>query len=128
MAFRLSSFEPGCGSMSTSDMMGLMRAVHPRLPESVLNCSVSCHYANQAQTIGTTSCIQLRRQSRRMAVPGVRRVAILVDDSNPVNVEEARQVQAAADELGVKSATLGIRRAEDIVPAFEGLKDRADAL
>jgi putative ABC transport system substrate-binding protein len=69
-----------------------------------------------------------RLEVLREAVPGVRRVAILVDDSNPVNVEEARQVQAAANEIGVKSVTLAIRRAEDIVPAFEGLKDRADAL
>jgi putative ABC transport system substrate-binding protein len=69
-----------------------------------------------------------RLEVLREAVPGVRRVAILVDDSNPVNVEEARQVRAAADELGVKSVTLAIRRAEDIVPAFEGLMDRADAL
>jgi putative ABC transport system substrate-binding protein len=62
------------------------------------------------------------------AVPGFRRVAILVDVSNPVNVEEARQVQAAADKLGLEAFPIAIRRAEDIVPAFDGLKNRADAL
>jgi putative ABC transport system substrate-binding protein len=62
------------------------------------------------------------------AVPGFRRVAILVDVGNPVNVEEARQVQAAADKLGLEAFPIAIRRAEDIVPAFEGLKDRVDAL
>ena len=62
------------------------------------------------------------------AVPGFRRVAILVDVSNPVNVEEARQVQAAADKLGIEAFPLAIRRAEDIVPAFDGLRSRADAL
>ena len=69
-----------------------------------------------------------RHEILREAVPGVRRVAVLVDDSNPVNVEETRQVQAAADDLDLMSFPLAIRRAEDIVPAFEGLKDRADAL
>jgi ABC-type uncharacterized transport system substrate-binding protein len=62
------------------------------------------------------------------AVPGFRRVAILVDVSNPVSVEEARQVQAAADKLGLEAFPIAIRRAEDIVPAFDGLKNRADAL
>src|SRR4051794_28209955 len=64
----------------------------------------------------------------REAVPGIRRLAILVDDSSPVNVDEARQAQAAADSLRLESFPLAIRRADDIVPAFDGLKDRADAL
>jgi putative ABC transport system substrate-binding protein len=62
------------------------------------------------------------------AVPGFRRVAILVDVGNPVSLEEARQVQVAADKLGLESFPTAIRRAEDIVPAFDGLKNRADAL
>ena len=69
-----------------------------------------------------------RLELLREAVPGFRRLAILADDSSPVNVEETRQVQAAADDLGLKSFPIAIRRSEDIVPAFEGLKDRADAL
>jgi ABC-type uncharacterized transport system substrate-binding protein len=69
-----------------------------------------------------------RLELLREAVPGIRRLAILVDVGNPVSVEETQQVQAAADTFGVKSFPLAIRRAEDIVPAFEGLKDRADAL
>jgi putative ABC transport system substrate-binding protein len=69
-----------------------------------------------------------RLELLREAVPDFRRLAILADDSSPVNVEETRQVQAAADDLGLKSFPIAIRRSEDIVPAFEGLKDRADAL
>ena len=38
------------------------------------------------------------------------------------------QVQAAARALGVDPVALEIRRAEDIAPAFEALRDRADAL
>jgi ABC-type uncharacterized transport system substrate-binding protein len=69
-----------------------------------------------------------RLELLREAVPGIRRLAILVDVGNPVSVEETQQVQAAADTFGLKSFPLAIRRAEDILPAFDGLKDRADAL
>jgi putative tryptophan/tyrosine transport system substrate-binding protein len=69
-----------------------------------------------------------RRELLLEAVPGVRRIGILVDVGNPVNVEEARQVQAAADKLGLEGFPIAIRLAEDIVPAFDGLKNRADAL
>jgi putative ABC transport system substrate-binding protein len=64
----------------------------------------------------------------REVVPGLRRLAILVDLDNPVNVEEMREVQATASTLGLDVVTLEIRRAEDIGSVFEGLKGRADAL
>jgi putative ABC transport system substrate-binding protein len=43
-------------------------------------------------------------------------------------VLEMREVQAAASRLGLEVATPEIRRAEDIAPAFDALKGRADAL
>ena len=47
---------------------------------------------------------------------------------NPGAVLEMGEVQAAARTLGLDVATLEIRRAEDIAPAFEALKGRAEAL
>ena len=47
---------------------------------------------------------------------------------NPGAVLEMGEVQAAARTLGLEVATLEIRRAEDIAPAFEALKGRAEAL
>ena len=47
---------------------------------------------------------------------------------NPAAVLEMGEVQAAARTLGLEVATLEIRRAEDIAPAFEALKGRAEAL
>ena len=47
---------------------------------------------------------------------------------NPSVVLEMREVEAAARTLGLEVATSEIRRAEDIAPAFEALKGRADAL
>jgi putative ABC transport system substrate-binding protein len=41
---------------------------------------------------------------------------------------DMREVQATVRMLGLEAVTLEIRRAEDIAPAFEGAKGRADAL
>jgi putative ABC transport system substrate-binding protein len=46
----------------------------------------------------------------------------------PAVVLDMREVQAAARTLGLEVITLEIRRGEDIVPAFEALNGRADAL
>jgi putative tryptophan/tyrosine transport system substrate-binding protein len=61
-------------------------------------------------------------------VPGLRRVAILVDVSYPGAVREMGEVQAAARTLGLDVAPLEIRRAEDIAPAFETLRGGAEGL
>ena len=64
----------------------------------------------------------------REAVPGLRRLAIMANVGNPASVLEMGEVQATARTLGLAVITFEIRRAEDIAPAFEALKDRADAL
>jgi putative ABC transport system substrate-binding protein len=69
-----------------------------------------------------------RLELLREVVPGIRRLAILVNVGNPAAVLDMRQVQAAAGTLGIEVATFEIRRAEDIAPGFEALKGRADAL
>jgi putative tryptophan/tyrosine transport system substrate-binding protein len=64
----------------------------------------------------------------REVVPGLRRLAFLANVSNPITELETGEVQAAARKLGLDIDTLEIRRPEDIAPAFETLKSRADAL
>jgi putative ABC transport system substrate-binding protein len=64
----------------------------------------------------------------REVVPGLRRLAIMGNVGNPLSVLEMREVQVAADTLSLEIHTLEIRRAEDIAPAFETLKGRAEAL
>jgi putative ABC transport system substrate-binding protein len=44
------------------------------------------------------------------------------------SVHENEEAQVAARALGFDSAPYAIRRAEDIAPAFEAIKSRADAL
>ena len=62
------------------------------------------------------------------AVPGLRRLAIMFDAGYPASVKESSEVQAAARTVGLEVAPHGIRRVEDISPAFEALKAEADAL
>jgi putative ABC transport system substrate-binding protein len=69
-----------------------------------------------------------RLELLREVVPGLRRLAILVNVSSPNAALDAREVQAAARILGLDVAPFEIQRAEDIAPAFEALKGRADAL
>jgi putative ABC transport system substrate-binding protein len=64
----------------------------------------------------------------REVVPGLRRLAIMANVGYPAMVVEIGEVQAAARALGLEVATSEIRQAEDIAPAFEALKGRADAL
>src|SRR5262249_37337602 len=64
----------------------------------------------------------------REVVPGLRRVAIMANVEYPFAVLEMAEFETAARTLGLEVARLEIRRAEDIAPAFEALKDRAEAL
>ena len=69
-----------------------------------------------------------RLELLREIVPGLGRLAIMGNASNPFTVLELDEVQAAAGTLGLEVVTLEIRRAQDIAPAFEALKSRVDAL
>jgi putative tryptophan/tyrosine transport system substrate-binding protein len=60
-------------------------------------------------------------------VPNLRRLAIMAT-GGPIGVLEMGEVQAAARTLGLEVVPAEIRRAEDIAPAIEALKGRADAL
>ena len=64
----------------------------------------------------------------REAIPHLHRLAIMANVGNPASVLEMGEAQAAARKLGLEVTTAEIRRAEDITPAFEALRDRVDAL
>jgi putative tryptophan/tyrosine transport system substrate-binding protein len=69
-----------------------------------------------------------RLELLREVLPSLRRLAIMTNIGNPAAVLETAAVQAMARTLGLEVDTLEIRRAEDIAPAFEALKGRAEAL
>ena len=76
----------------------------------------------------TTDLAAKRLEILREVVPGLHRLAILSNVGNRLAVLEMREVQAAAGTLHLEVVTLEIQRGEDIAPAFEALKGRADAL
>jgi putative tryptophan/tyrosine transport system substrate-binding protein len=55
-------------------------------------------------------------------------MALMANVGNPVAILEIDQIQASARTIALEVIPLEIRRGEDIVPAFEALKDRAEAL
>jgi len=69
-----------------------------------------------------------RLELLRKVLPGLRRLAIMGNVDNPFAVLEMGEVQATARMVGLEATTFEIRRAEDIAPAFEAFKGRADAL
>jgi putative ABC transport system substrate-binding protein len=64
----------------------------------------------------------------REVVPGLHRFAILANPDNSYVALELHEAQAAARKLGLEVDLFEIRRAENIAPAFETVKGRAEAL
>jgi putative tryptophan/tyrosine transport system substrate-binding protein len=64
----------------------------------------------------------------REALLGLRRLAVMANINAPGAVLEMGVAQAAGRKLGLEVAAIEIQRTEDIAPAIESLKGRADAL
>jgi len=69
-----------------------------------------------------------RLELLRELAPGVQRIAIMAHVGNPNSMIEMSEVRAAGRALGIDIVALEIRREEDIAPAFDAIKTRADAL
>jgi putative ABC transport system substrate-binding protein len=79
-------------------------------------------------SVQNTDLVGKHLELLRDLIPGLRRLAIMVNVGNSASVLEMRAVQAAARTIGLEVAALEIRRAEDISHAFEELKGHAEAL
>ena len=69
-----------------------------------------------------------RLELLREVIPDLRRLATLSNAGNAATASEMIQVSEAARTLGLELVNSEIRRSEDITPAIESLKGRADAL
>jgi putative tryptophan/tyrosine transport system substrate-binding protein len=69
-----------------------------------------------------------RLELLRAILPGRRRLAVMANIGYTAAKHELAEVQATAGALGFEIVVLEIRRAEDIKPAFDNLKDQADVL
>ena len=79
-------------------------------------------------SIQQTDTASKRLELLREVVRNLGRLAIMGNAGAPGAVLEMREVQATARTLGLEVTTREIRQAEDIAPAIEALKSRADAL
>jgi putative ABC transport system substrate-binding protein len=64
----------------------------------------------------------------RAVAPGLGRLAILGNIDSQSVAQEMEEARTAASALGLQPVGLAVHRPEDFEPAFEGLKERADAL
>lgn len=69
-----------------------------------------------------------RLEVLRAVVPGLRRLAILANVTNPFSVLEVSDVRASASRLGIEATSFDIRKVQDIDDALAQIKGRADAL
>jgi putative ABC transport system substrate-binding protein len=69
-----------------------------------------------------------RLELLRQAIPRLHRLAILADAGYAEPMLEADRVKSMAQAFGIEAARLGIWRAEDIAPAFETMRNKAEAL
>jgi putative tryptophan/tyrosine transport system substrate-binding protein len=76
----------------------------------------------------STDVVGKRLALLREVTPDLRRLAIMANVEYPFAALEMAEAQTAVRTLGLDAAIFEIRRAEDIAPAFEALKGRADAL
>jgi putative ABC transport system substrate-binding protein len=69
-----------------------------------------------------------RLELLREAIPGIRRLAIMANSGNLSALLDMREAQAAAQTAGLEAVATEIRDPEDIVPAINALRSRAEAL
>jgi putative tryptophan/tyrosine transport system substrate-binding protein len=68
--------------------------------------------------------LELLREIR----PDLRRLAIMANGGYPAAVLEMEEMRTAAHGLGIETVNLPIRRTEDVAPAIDSVRGRADAL
>jgi putative tryptophan/tyrosine transport system substrate-binding protein len=78
-------------------------------------------------SVQQTDLASKRLEMLREVLPRLRTVAILAHIGSPNSVLEMGEAQSAARTLGLAVVTSEVRRVEDIAPAFDALKGRADA-
>jgi putative ABC transport system substrate-binding protein len=79
-------------------------------------------------SIQQSELIGKRLDLLREVVPHLRRLAIMANAGYAVPALEAKEAKATAQALGLEAARLEIWQSEDIAPAFEAIRGKADAL
>jgi putative ABC transport system substrate-binding protein len=79
-------------------------------------------------SLQTSDIAGKRLELLRELVPGLTRLAIMANVGSPNSVLEMNEARAAADTLNIDIVPMEVGRGQEIAPAFEALKGRAEAL
>ena len=79
-------------------------------------------------SLQTSDIAGKRLELLRELVPDLTRLAIMANADSANSVLEMSEARAAADTLSINVIPLEVRRGQEIAPAFEALKGRAEAL
>jgi putative ABC transport system substrate-binding protein len=123
---------PGAAVVAANQVTSIIPIVFPMAADPVGAGLV----ASLARPGGNVTGLSLQRadlagkriELLREVAPGLRRLGALVNVGNRGSVLELREVQTAAQTLGLELASFELRGAEDISSAFEAMKGRIDAL
>ena len=75
-------------------------------------------------SIQGTDTVGKRLDLLREVTPGIHRLAIMANVSNPAALLEMVEVQMSARAIGLEAIALEVRRPDDITSAFEAIKSR----
>jgi ABC-type uncharacterized transport system substrate-binding protein len=119
----------GLAAKQATSTIPIVLAIAPDPVASGLVASLARPGSNvTGLSIQTHDLTGKRLELLRELVPGLRRLAILIDADYPEFLRETDEVQAIARPLDIKVVKLEIRGREDIVAALDALKGGADAL
>ena len=79
-------------------------------------------------SLQATDLVGKRLELLREIIPTLGRLAIMANIGSLLAVREMREVEGVAQTLGLEVVIAEIRRVEDIMPAVEAFKGRADAI
>jgi putative ABC transport system substrate-binding protein len=70
-----------------------------------------------------------RLELLKETIPGLSRLAVISNETNPIHVPRDQEIEAAAEALGIEMRLLPVRRADDFEGAFRAAtRARADAI
>jgi ABC-type uncharacterized transport system substrate-binding protein len=76
----------------------------------------------------STELVTKRCEFLREILPDLRRIAVMGNAGYAAALLEMREAEAAARTFGIETDTAELRRAEDILPAFDAFKSKVQAL
>ena len=125
-------FTTGAGAAAAKQMTSTIPIIFT-LAQDPIGSGLVASLARPGGNVTGLSTQQAELGSKRIellreVVPTIRRLAIFANAANTGAALDMAEAEAAAGRLGLQVVPSTVRRPEDIVPAFETIAGRADAL